>query len=102
MANVNGNLVAKSLVLVAKKVEDNKDYLCALDGEVGDGDHGVSMTIGMRAVSRAAKALPINCTPSEAFQSAADAMQMKWEQQLDHFMKQHLQQQQMQFQVKTI
>lgn len=73
MANVNGNLVAKSLVLVAKKVEDNKDYLCALDGEVGDGDHGVSMTIGMRAVSRAAKALPINCTPSEAFQSAADA-----------------------------
>ena len=73
MANVNGALIAKSLVLVAKKVEQNKDYLCALDGEVGDGDHGVSMTIGMRAVSRAAKALPPQCTPSEAFQSAADA-----------------------------
>ena len=73
MANVTGALVAKSLVLVAKKVEENKDYLCALDGEVGDGDHGVSMTIGMRAVSRAAKALPPQCTPSEAFQSAADA-----------------------------
>ena len=73
MANVTGALVAKSLVLVAKKVEQNKDYLCELDGEVGDGDHGVSMTIGMRAVSRAAKALPSNCTPSEAFQSAADA-----------------------------
>jgi len=73
MANVTGALIAKSLVLVAKKVEQNKDYLCELDGEVGDGDHGVSMTIGMRAVSRAAKALPPQCTPSEAFQSAADA-----------------------------
>lgn len=73
MANVTGALIAKSLVLVAKKVEQNKDYLCELDGEVGDGDHGVSMTIGMRAVSRAAKDLPSNCTPSEAFQSAADA-----------------------------
>jgi dihydroxyacetone kinase len=57
MANVTGALIAKSLVLVAKKVEQNKDYLCELDGEVGDGDHGVSMTIGMRAVSRAAKDL---------------------------------------------
>ncbi len=73
MANVTGALIAKSLVLVAKKVEQNKDYLCELDGEVGDGDHGVSMTIGVRAVSRAAKDLPANCTPSEAFQSAADA-----------------------------
>ncbi len=73
MSQVNGALVAKSLVLVATKVELNKDYFCELDGEVGDGDHGVSMTIGMRAVSRAAKALPTTCTPSEAFQSAADA-----------------------------
>jgi dihydroxyacetone kinase-like protein len=73
MAEVTGNLVAKTLILVAKQVEENKDYLCELDGEVGDGDHGVSMTIGMRAVSRAAKALPINCTPSQALQSAADA-----------------------------
>jgi len=73
MAQVNGALVAKALVLVAKKVEENKDYLCELDGEVGDGDHGVSMTIGMRAVSRAAKDLPANCTPADAFQSAADA-----------------------------
>jgi phosphoenolpyruvate---glycerone phosphotransferase subunit DhaL len=60
MANVTGALIAKSLVLVAKKVEQNKDYLCELDGEVGDGDHGVSMTIGMRAVSRAAKAFTIH------------------------------------------
>ena len=77
MANVTGALIAKSLVLVAKKVEQNKDYLCELDGEVGDGDHGVSMTIGMRAVSRAAIDLPSNCTPSEAFQSAANEAKLR-------------------------
>ncbi len=73
MAQVTGDQVATALILVAKRVEENKDYLCELDGEVGDGDHGVSMTIGMRAVSRAMKALPQGSTPSEVFQAAADA-----------------------------
>ena len=73
MANVNGAVVAKALVHVAKKVEENKDYLCELDGEVGDGDHGVSMTIGMRAVTRAMKSLDDSVTPAEVFQAAADA-----------------------------
>ena len=73
MANVNGALVAKALLHVAKKVEENKDYLCELDGEVGDGDHGVSMTIGMRAVTRAMKSLNDSVSPAEVFQAAADA-----------------------------
>lgn len=58
---------------VAKKVEANKDYLCELDGAVGDGDHGVSMTIGMRAVVKALRELPDTATPQEVFQTAADA-----------------------------
>jgi dihydroxyacetone kinase-like protein len=58
---------------VAKKVEANKDYLCELDGAVGDGDHGVSMTIGMRAVVKALRDLPDTATPQEVFQTAADA-----------------------------
>lgn len=73
MANVSGALVAKALLHVAKKVEENKDYLCELDGEVGDGDHGVSMTIGMRAVTRAMKSLNDSVSPAEVFQAAADA-----------------------------
>ena len=73
MAEVNGAVVVAALILVAKRVEDEKDYLCELDGEVGDGDHGVSMTIGMRAVSRAVKELPSDTTPGVAFQAAADA-----------------------------
>ena len=71
MSDVTGAKVAKSLLLVAKRVEENKDYLCELDGEVGDGDHGVSMTIGMRAVTRAVNNLPDSVTPQAAFVAAA-------------------------------
>lgn len=73
MKSINGHAIAQSLIHVAKKVEENKDYLCELDGEVGDGDHGVSMTIGMRAVARAMKALDESALPSEVFQVAAEA-----------------------------
>jgi len=73
MKSINGQLIALSLIHVAKKVEENKDYLCELDGEVGDGDHGVSMTIGMRAVTRAMKSLDASVLPAEVFQAAADA-----------------------------
>ena len=70
---MNGHAIAQSLIHVAKKVEENKDYLCELDGEVGDGDHGVSMTIGMRAVTRAMKGLDESVLPSEVFLAAAEA-----------------------------
>ena len=73
MKSINGYFIAQSLIHVAKKVEENKDYLCELDGEVGDGDHGVSMTIGMRAVARAMKSLDESVLPSEVFQAAGEA-----------------------------
>jgi len=70
---MNGDAVRLLLEQVAIDVESNKDYLCDLDGEVGDGDHGVSMTIGMRAVRRAMDDLPTDSTVTEAFQAASDA-----------------------------
>ncbi len=73
MKSINGYFIAQSLIHVAKKVEENKDYLCELDGEVGDGDHGVSMTIGMRAVARAMKGFDESVLPSEVFQAAGEA-----------------------------
>ena len=73
MKSINGHFIAQSLIHVAKKVEENKDYLCELDGEVGDGDHGVSMTIGMRAVARAMKGFDESVLPSEVFQTAAES-----------------------------
>ena len=70
MKNIGSQELATSLIHVAKVVEENKDYLCELDGEVGDGDHGVSMTIGMRAVTRAMKSVSPSNTPAEVFQAA--------------------------------
>ncbi|SFP35127.1 dihydroxyacetone kinase subunit DhaL [Salibacterium halotolerans] len=32
-------------------MEENKDYLCELDRPLGDGDHGVTMSMGWKAVS---------------------------------------------------
>jgi len=73
MPTMNGDAVRLLLEQVAIDVESNKDYLCDLDGEVGDGDHGVSMTIGMRAVRRAMDDLPADPSVAEAFQAASDA-----------------------------
>jgi len=70
--NIDGCKVALALIEVANAIERNKDYLCALDSEVGDGDHGVSMTIGMRTARRALAALP-SPTPEAAFRTVAEA-----------------------------
>jgi phosphoenolpyruvate---glycerone phosphotransferase subunit DhaL len=35
---------------VAAAMEGHKDYLCELDGAMGDGDQGVTMAIGFRAI----------------------------------------------------
>ena len=32
-------------------MEREKDYLCELDRKLGDGDHGVTMSIGWQAVN---------------------------------------------------
>ena len=42
---------------IAAEMETQKDYLCALDGAMGDGDQGVTMAIGFRAVKAGLPAL---------------------------------------------
>ncbi|MFG6150325.1 dihydroxyacetone kinase subunit DhaL [Halobacillus sp. B23F22_1] len=47
---------AKEFIQYFKKVvevmENEKDYLCELDRKLGDGDHGVTMSIGWQAVNK--------------------------------------------------
>ncbi len=69
---IDGNKVKQALITVTNMIEANKDYLCALDSEVGDGDHGVSMTIGMRTTRKALEGLQ-NPTPESAFHTVAEA-----------------------------
>jgi len=35
---------------VVTMIEEQKDYLCELDRKIGDGDHGVTMSIGWQAI----------------------------------------------------
>ena len=59
---------------IAYDLETHKDHLCELDSEVGDGDHGVSITIGMRAIRRALRELPDTAlTFEQVWRSAAEA-----------------------------
>ena len=55
-----------------EKIEEVKDELCRLDGEIGDGDHGVTMSIGFTAIRKALQQLDTNSTTlTEVFNTAA-------------------------------
>ena len=50
-----------------------RDPLSALDGALGDGDHGVTMETGWRAVAQALAALPAGASIRRRCRAAADA-----------------------------
>jgi len=59
---------------VAEAIEHDRDRLCALDGVIGDGDHGVTMSIGFSAVNQALAALDATAVdPTTVFNCAAKA-----------------------------
>lgn len=41
---------------LAARMASERDALCALDGEIGDGDHGIAMEQGMKAAAEHARA----------------------------------------------
>jgi dihydroxyacetone kinase-like protein len=69
---MNGSALARALIEATRVIEANKDKLCALDSEIGDGDHGVSMTIGMRTARSALEAL-VDPRPADAFRAVGAA-----------------------------
>ncbi|NBJ71490.1 MULTISPECIES: dihydroxyacetone kinase subunit DhaL [Clostridia] len=38
--------------VIVDMIEEQKDYLCELDRKLGDGDHGVTMSIGWQAIGK--------------------------------------------------
>ena len=72
MPEITDATVVQMLRRVARRIEHEKDRLCELDSAVGDGDHGVSMTIGMRALARNLDELDAP-SAAEAFRAAAAA-----------------------------
>jgi dihydroxyacetone kinase-like protein len=43
---------------LARRMEEERDHLCQLDGAIGDADHGIAMLQGMNAARDAVAALP--------------------------------------------
>jgi dihydroxyacetone kinase-like protein len=43
--NSNGGVIVEDLI---RTIQENKAYLSELDGEIGDGDHGINMSKGFR------------------------------------------------------
>jgi dihydroxyacetone kinase-like protein len=52
--------------LAAQRMEDNRQQLCALDGEIGDGDHGSSMAAGFAAITTRLRAVQGAALPPAA------------------------------------
>ncbi|AQS56132.1 dihydroxyacetone kinase subunit L [Novibacillus thermophilus] len=52
MVRVNAEQFKQLLSDIAANVEKEKDYLSQLDRAVGDGDHGVTMSIGWQAIKK--------------------------------------------------
>lgn len=61
-------------VLIAEEIAGNRDHLCALDGAIGDGDHGLAMESGCQAAADAVSALDASSAePTTIFNTAAKA-----------------------------
>jgi phosphoenolpyruvate---glycerone phosphotransferase subunit DhaL len=71
MAITTARLVAM-FTAIAASLSADKDRLCALDGVIGDADHGVAMELGFNAVRDALSAIDATATePTAAFNLAA-------------------------------
>jgi dihydroxyacetone kinase-like protein len=56
---------------IAAAIDADKDRLCALDGVIGDADHGIAMALGFSAARDAVVALPADAYPTTVFNTAA-------------------------------
>lgn len=53
--SINGKKVIEILTQIAAKIDENRGYLSELDATIGDGDHGINMSKGFKAVTEKLK-----------------------------------------------
>ncbi|KAA0691936.1 dihydroxyacetone kinase subunit L [Neorhizobium sp. P12A] len=74
MSESPASSLAKMFEMISKAIENEKDRLSELDGAIGDGDHGITMSIGFAAVHKTLSKLDLgNSSLSEVMSTAADA-----------------------------
>ncbi|MGX7205744.1 dihydroxyacetone kinase subunit DhaL [Enterococcus pingfangensis] len=49
---INKEFMVNSLKEMAKLSEEQRDYWTSLDSDIGDGDHGINLSIGFRGISK--------------------------------------------------
>ncbi len=60
------------LVSVANVMHENRDWLCELDGVIGDGDHGIAMDTGWGTLRKRLRDIPDKTTITMICESATD------------------------------
>lgn len=72
MSEKPARALAKMFERMSQSIEAEKDRLSELDGAIGDGDHGITMSIGFKAVTAALAALDLDrATPADVLSTAA-------------------------------
>lgn len=72
MSDTAARTLARMFERISQVIEAEKDHLCELDGAIGDGDHGITMSIGFKAVNAALASLDLDAaSPSDVMSSAA-------------------------------
>ncbi|MDJ0628745.1 MAG: dihydroxyacetone kinase subunit DhaL [Rhodobacter sp.] len=70
MAVTSADLI-RAFGAIADRMTAERDALCALDGEIGDGDHGIGMALGFGAVREALDGLDGGASPTDVLNTAA-------------------------------
>ncbi|MFC6446579.1 dihydroxyacetone kinase subunit DhaL [Shinella zoogloeoides] len=60
MSETAARTLARMFERMSEVIEAEKDHLSELDGAVGDGDHGITMSIGFKAVTSALAGLDLD------------------------------------------
>lgn len=59
--NMDGKVIVENLIAT---IQENKDYLSRIDGEIGDGDHGINMNKGFTMCKERIEGKPLDLTES--------------------------------------
>ena len=66
--------IARLFRTLSDRLAAERDELCRLDGVIGDADHGIAMTQGFSAASKAVATLGPDATLADQFNAAAKAL----------------------------
>jgi dihydroxyacetone kinase-like protein len=71
MTAIDSDRLRQMFDAIAVTIEAERDHLCALDGAIGDADHGIAMALGFGAVRDALAALDISAVDPTALLNTA-------------------------------